>query len=49
MFKISWRNRSNSLRIIEGNSLFPSFYDALRQVNRWRKFFPQNSYYIVKV
>lgn len=46
MFKIKWRNRNNSLKIIEGCSRYPSKEKAEKQVAIWQYIFPSNTYYI---
>ena len=47
MFKIQWRNRQRSFTVQEGLSSYPSYADAAAQVERWKRVFPANSYYIV--
>lgn len=49
MFKIKWRNRRNSLRVITGLSRFETREAADRQVAKWQQHFPQNTYHVEPV
>ena len=45
-YKIKWRNRTNSLKVIEGISRYNSKEKAEKQVEKWKRNFPSNTYYV---
>lgn len=51
MYLIKWRNRNlwNNFRVIRGLSKYPSREKAQEQINRFKRHWPHNTYYVVPV
>ena len=49
MYRIKWRNRNSSMKMIEGISHYASLEIARQQVGKFQHHFMENTYYIVPV